>query len=367
VPAEFWTETARMATSGAIVAAVAVPVGLVAWVFARRRREPLLPRWKPWRVPWGGFEVVAAFVVVMVFIPSMTRLGLSASGFYQWVYGPEFPGPPTAPPPSMEASAAVAGVPAAAVAHDELETAAELRELWSRTLALPVQLGLLALACRSLYPAWKPPPAPGLGSRVALAIGAWAVLTPVVLAVNAGVNALFTLFDVTPDAHPLTKLAGRPALDSAVLLFQASVAAPLVEEVLFRGVILAWAVSCLKPWPAPDVPAKLRPWLVASVGVLLAAMTRQTGPVVFALLLVGGLAVVVRAFRSKRRTLSAVYATAALFALLHSPIWPSPIPLFLLGLGLGWLAVRTRGVLVPVIVHGLFNAVSAVFVLRSAT
>jgi membrane protease YdiL (CAAX protease family) len=45
-------------------------------------------------------------------------------------------------------------------------------------------------------------------------------------------------------------------------------------------------------------------------------------------------------------------------------VWPSPIPLFVLGLGLGWLAVRTRGILVPAIVHGLFNAVSGVFVLR---
>jgi CNT family concentrative nucleoside transporter len=48
-----------------------------------------------------------------------------------------------------------------------------------------------------------------------------------------------------------------------------------------------------------------------------------------------------------------VYASAALFAVVHSAIWPSPIPLFLLGLGLGWLAVRTRGVLAPAIVHGL--------------
>ena len=52
--------------------------------------------------------------------------------------------------------------------------------------------------------------------------------------------------------------------------------------------------------------------------------------------------------------------------MIHSNVWPSPIPLFVLGIGLGWLAVRTNGVLAPVIVHGLFNAVSVVFVLRSA-
>ena len=63
------------------------------------------------------------------------------------------------------------------------------------------------------------------------------------------------------------------------------------------------------------------------------------------------------------RRARAVYATAALFALLH-PVWPNPVPLFVLGLGLGWLAARTTGLLVPVLVHALFNAVSAVFVLR---
>jgi membrane protease YdiL (CAAX protease family) len=69
--------------------------------------------------------------------------------------------------------------------------------------------------------------------------------------------------------------------------------------------------------------------------------------------------------RRKRRTAGAVYASAALFAAVHSSVWPSPVPLFALGLGLGYLAVRTRGILVPVIVHGLFNAVSAVYVLST--
>jgi membrane protease YdiL (CAAX protease family) len=71
--------------------------------------------------------------------------------------------------------------------------------------------------------------------------------------------------------------------------------------------------------------------------------------------------------RKGKRHARGIYASAALFALVHAGVWPSPIPLFFLGLGLGWLAVRTRGILVPVIVHGLFNAVSAVYVLRGAT
>jgi membrane protease YdiL (CAAX protease family) len=119
-----------------------------------------------------------------------------------------------------------------------------------------------------------------------------------------------------------------------------------------------------KPRPAPDLPTPARPWLVVALGLVFAALTGRPGPVVFAVVLAGGLLLTLGVFRSKRRTAGAVYSSAAFFATVHSAVWPSPVPLFLFGLGLGWLAVRTRGVLVPVIVHGLFNAVSAVYVLR---
>src|SRR5262245_56064130 len=109
-----------MLTAGGLVAAVAVPVGLIAWILARRRAEPLLPAWKPWRVPWGGFEVAAAFLVVAMFIPDIVLLGLSRADFYSQLYGPNFPpmpGPGVRMPP-VEAAAAVAGAPISVVAHE---------------------------------------------------------------------------------------------------------------------------------------------------------------------------------------------------------------------------------------------------------
>ena len=66
----------------------------------------------------------------------------------------------------------------------------------------------------------------------------------------------------------------------------------------------------------------------------------QYGAPVFALVLLLGLAPVQRLFPSKKRTVGAVYASAGLFGMVHWD-WPNPIALFLLGLGLGWLAVRT--------------------------
>ena len=55
-----------------------------------------------------------------------------------------------------------------------------------------------------------------------------------------------------------------------------------------------------------------------------------------------------------------MFASSALFAAVHSFAWPSPVALFVLALGLGWLAHRTRSLVGPIVLHGLFNAVSCV-------
>ncbi|MBA4062857.1 MAG: hypothetical protein C0501_03960 [Isosphaera sp.] len=356
MPADFWTAAAAMLAAVGVVAAVAVPVGVVAWCAAPR---PLLPPPKPWRVPWGGFEVLAAFILLTAVVPPLVGQGLEGSGFYRRVYGPDFP-PPGPGPAVLKATAAAAGAPIAAA----FEVAAIRRDLWAGVVALPVQLGLLVLARRALYPARRPPDSPGLAPSLAVAVAAWAVLTPAVLACNAAVNWVAVLLDVVPDEHRLARLGGRDPLDAALILATACVAAPVVEEVLFRGLLLGWLLGGRKPGPAPDAPARARPWLAAAAGVGFAALTGRPGPVAFAVLLAAGLAVATGVRRSKRRTAGAVWASAALFAAVHSPVWPNPVPLFLLGLGLGWCAVRTRGLLVPAVVHGLFNAVSAAFVLR---
>jgi membrane protease YdiL (CAAX protease family) len=49
-----------------------------------------------------------------------------------------------------------------------------------------------------------------------------------------------------------------------------------------------------------------------------------------------------------------------LFASFHAQVWPSPIPLFFLGLGLGWLSYRTQSLIGPIVAHALFNAVACI-------
>jgi membrane protease YdiL (CAAX protease family) len=357
-----------MAASGLLVAAVAVPVALVARAL-RPRGEPLLPRWKPWRVPWGGVEALLAFLAMGV-AGFATDIVLSTSGFYQVVYGPNF-----APPPERADGAQGGSGPQDEARAREREQrrqeASNRHALWSGLLSLPPLVALYWFVARAIYPNWKASliGRGSLAGKVWLAVVAWLVVTPPVLAFNAAVNELFKHFGVAPEEHSLTKAAGGPWLDRVLLVVGVSVTAPVVEELFFRGILLPWCVGrskLLAPGVAP--PSAWRPWLVMAAAGLLAASPsagRSVAPVLFVGVLAVGLAVLWRFQRAGARRARAVYATAAMFAAAHSAVWPTPIPLFALGLALGWLAVRTNGILVPVLVHGLFNAVSAAYILRS--
>jgi membrane protease YdiL (CAAX protease family) len=320
-----------MAIAGVLVAAVAATGGLVAWCTARR---PLLPRPGPWRVPFGGLELTMAFALVL----------------------------------AIQMAVASSGVPPVAVG----------------VVALPFQFALLVVGWRALFPRWKPFGFAGSDGRglglplpagvnypglVAVAVLAWAVLTPVVLAVHAAVTAAFTALDLPLDEHPIIQLGGGDPFARLLFATQACFAAPLVEELMFRGLLLPWVIGARERHAGglsadPVVPRAARPWLVMGTAVAYTAANGKPGPVIFAAVLAAGLAVLWLTVRKWKRHVRGIYATAALFGLIHSGVWPSPIPLFVLGLGLGWLAARTRGVFAPVIVHGLFNAVSVVFVLR---
>jgi len=367
VPAGSWNEIARMTGCGLAVAAVAAPVGAGCWLVARRAGEPILARVRPWRVPWTGWEVVLAFLMLTAVVPAFTFQALEQFGFYTRLYGPDFPPAPAARGPRVEAAAAVAGAAAAAAAHEKQEELRDLRDLWAGAVALPFQLALLVVARRTLYPGWPGPTGrPSVAAGVALAVLAWAVLTPLVLGFNRAVIELSARLGSPPEEHPLVKLAGlRPALDQGLFVFRACVAAPLVEEILFRGLLLPWLLGRRwRVWPALAVGVLLAGYVSHPSGESALALLAR-GPVLFAVGLAAGYGLLALRARRKRRTVGAVYVSAAVFAAVHSGVWPSPVPLFVLGLGLGWLAVRTRGVLVPAVVHGLFNTVSALFVLSS--
>jgi membrane protease YdiL (CAAX protease family) len=141
------------------------------------------------------------------------------------------------------------------------------------------------------------------------------VLTPLVLGFDVLVQWLFhDVFGVEPIPHPLLEL-GKAQLEPIEWLlfwFQVGVTAPIMEEFYFRGIFQGWLLS--------------RPFAQRMGG--------------------------------KMRARWAIGYTSLFWALVHSS-WPDPIPLFVFGLALGYLAYRTQNLVPSIVVHGLFNSVSA--------
>jgi membrane protease YdiL (CAAX protease family) len=355
VPAEPLQEVARIAEAYGIVATVALSAGVGLWPLARFTRQgwAVVPRKGPERRT--GFEVAALFLLNVVFVSVMVAV-LQKAGFFREVYGPTFP----EPLPSRDALGMVGGGAGASSVVESAAPFQTVRTMWASLFAVPLLYATavgFAVAVnrkpRFEFADWY--------ARVWAGIAAWAVLTPVVFGVYAAADRITTGLGGEPDRHPMTKLGvGESPFDRVVFALAVCVAAPLAEELLFRGILVRWTAG-----------RAYRGWIVLVVAGILAAagtgdlrspavaFTASLGVGVLAIRKLGGKPF---AFRG-----AGIWASVALFAAAHSAVWPTPVPLFVLGLGLGWLCLRTRGILACVVAHGLFNAVSFVYLLRGGT
>jgi membrane protease YdiL (CAAX protease family) len=261
--------------------------------------------------------------------------------------------------------------------------------LWGPVIAYPVLvgfiLGLIAVkGGRSPFPTQRCP------SDVVTGYLIWLVITPAAFLVFAlAAKANQWIINRPPDQHPLVQTIQEAGSWGWLLfLLQTLVLAPLVEELVFRGLLLPWLATKRPPRPetALTIPPVVRPSLilVLSVGtaLLLHSNALQNAltagdrheavihllPAAFFVVLLPFDLLLPRLSRLRWRLrirspqhLRAIWASSALFAAFHAQVWPSPVPLFALALGLGYLYLRTRSLVGPVVAHGLFNAVSAVY------
>lgn len=327
------------------MAAVAVTLGVVASAVVRGR---VLPPWTPplapvnrWRLPTEAFDfafLLSFCLTLGVVYPLLTQIGwtlIHEVGLLDRLYGPLDPSAPASGQIRQ-----LAGVLVAAPA---------IGGLW-----LMYRLRAVGRPRRSLWHVVR---------DLAFGVWGWLVLTPLAFGVHAVTNVIAQWAGVPPDEHALTVLGvGESNATRFVFALSVCLLTPLAEEILFRGLLVGWAVG---RW--------YRPWallLLAAAFALLSGLGGAHGlaPLGFVATLGVGFAVlpVARAVRPRfpLRTTRAVYATAAIFAAAHSAVWPTPVPLFVLGLGLGYLAARSNGVTASTLTHGLFNAVSFVFLLR---
>jgi membrane protease YdiL (CAAX protease family) len=255
--------------------------------------------------------------------------------------------------------------------------------LISSPLALAVVLGLLftVLFARS----GTRPNRYGLTwirwpSNVALGIVAFILGKPLII----GIYALFLLvFPRTEDVFADFGKLNPPIWDWALLFFQTVVMAPLVEEILCRGLLQGW----LRRAPLSSHLTYLS--MLLFMTVFFHADDLSNGdfvPVVFTIVLVIGYGAILYQFTRKfgldaaeiqawqpmqngaplptynernRRWVDAnarlaIYGSATFFAVIHTS-WPAAPAMFPMGLMLGWMAYRTQSLIAPITFHALFN------------
>ena len=291
----------------------------------------------PLAKPISGVEIVCV-ALLPILCGYLILTILTSMNFFPWFYG-EAPGKPL--------------------------SRMELRQsLWVGAIAAPFYF-LLALLLLRLG-IGMPIPGTGLTTRnlgrnilggllfaVIFVPGTYGILTLALMVLEA--------VGSKPKDHPFTQLgsSGLSPIEWALLIFGAVVVAPVWEEFVYRGLIQPWVMRrgrtggliVLAITAALALYSITEAW---SPSPSIRELVIVLAPVWILLPLVG-----VYHFLDRRNTeWGGLFATALLFAWVHVNVWPSPVPLLWLALGLGWLAWRGRSLAGAIVLHAVFNAIA---------
>jgi len=192
------------------------------------------------------------------------------------------------------------------------------------------------------------------------------LITPVVFAVQ---NLAVKIWDY--QRHLLDKMVtkqftlgiGLLAIVSAMFL------APLVEEMLFRGLLQKWLEKNFRDRSQPGELAteaysnvhEDRPLSIVEKGESPEQVVDASG--FSSLDEVEGMRELSPETRSN---LNAIFVSSALFAGMHYMQWPAPIAIFVLSLWLGTIYARSRSLLTVIALHATFNSISTTVLLLDA-
>jgi membrane protease YdiL (CAAX protease family) len=301
--------------------------------------------------PWSGRDIVIVLLLILVFWPALTLEILKTSGLATRLYGPD------------AATESTGG--GEAVEDPLLRTRLNL---WVYVLAFPLQAATVPVVFYIL--SGVPVARLGLtrhrlGRNVLSGVGAWLLITPIVFGINIVVTVLCNrLASGSVQEHALTRLARGNATGAewALIVISAVIVAPVLEETVFRGVLQPWFAGLRNGGTAAMIAAFGCAVLMRSSQIAESFQHRGAGlltalmPAFFVLALVPFYASVAR--RPPRPDSPAIFGTALLFASFHASVWPTPVALFVLGLALGMLAARNKSLVGPMVLHGLFNALT---------
>ncbi len=291
-------------------------------------------------VPWTGAEIVFSVFLAWIFWPAAVYAALKGLDVEHWYYG-----------------------------ADAQEVPRRL-ELWVGALAAPFQV----LTYPLVFSAFSRTKLEQLGlttQRIGRNLGAGVAVLLVLAPVVFGLWHLVRLLsrgagEQGIEQHALEKLAQQALYPGewVMLFFTAMLAAPLHEELTFRGVLQPWLAA--RRWGGHAAMLGAFALALAFRGErLLSAWPEGIYPTLEAaspaLFVLALLPVYITVWATSRTPLDpALFGTSLLFACLHSSVWPTPIPLFVLALGLGELAQRTRSLIGPIVLHSLFNGISCI-------
>jgi membrane protease YdiL (CAAX protease family) len=303
-------------------------------------------------VPWSGAEILAVYFASVVW-PVLLYGWFLRGGWYSWFYGNDFL-------THLQEADAVA------------QKQGQFRlQLWAVSAALPLQV-LSALLILRAGSGTRPADI-GLTHRrlgvqaLAGVIGA-VVLVPGVYGIQALVIWLVHVLGWPSQEHTFTTLWQQPLypVERVLVIIIATIGAPMWEEVFFRGIVQPWvihrrlggvvALLAAGGWTLVVLRDRLREAAGEGPSDLLIELVPIL--VLLALAAVYGLLLLWR-----WRLASGLFASAVLFAWVHVSVWPSPIPLVWLALGLGWLALKSGSLVGPMVLHALFNAVACLLLL----
>ena len=266
------TSLAGFVEAFGIVAGASLGVAALAVVIARALKLPLIPKWREPGAVWPGPVIIVLFLFYTVSLQTGIVL-LDGAGVFKRLCGADFP--PIAAPATSALGAAGGGL----VEHVETTKRSaenQLRAMWTGFLVVPLMVALTLLARARVVesPATYRQFAEPLLGRVAFGVWTGLWLVPVSFGVNALTMWVTVQVENGFDRHPLSIL--RPEGDGyGGLVFALSVilVGPVVEELLFRGLVVNWAAG---EWH--------RPWVVMVFAVAftrtVAFVQRRTGMVV---------------------------------------------------------------------------------------
>ncbi|VTS01870.1 CPBP family intramembrane glutamic endopeptidase [Tuwongella immobilis] len=304
----------------------------IVWWLSRQAQPIARPNVPP---TWGGIEII------LMFIGYLFITLLASQPARQLLDLPELPD----------------GVPRSDAESNQIS-------LITASLAFPFQLMFFSVLFR-----WRNPESrhafglfgSGIAHDILTGMRTWRWCTPMVIAAFGVPVLLGGLIQMKPDEHDLSTMAENASPGMlALIIIQAAIVAPIVEELAFRGAILRSIAQNEAGCDVVYASAIFLPVLGASIPETLPEIINRFGSSAFLILLMPWY------LRIRRRhdvQTAAIWASSALFAALHASVWPSPIPLFVLAMVLGRVTLASGSLLPPILIHAMFNSVSIVQIL----